>query len=59
MSQTSVLQARLLPSYLATVKIAAYFKRDCLAPPRSLTPLTLFVFSSSLLSSHSLTLSFS
>jgi hypothetical protein len=31
MSQASDLQAKLLPSYLATEKIAAYFKRGCLA----------------------------
>ena len=49
MSQASDLQAKLLPSYLATVKITAYHKRGYLAPPHSLalTPLTLF---SSLLS---------
>jgi hypothetical protein len=29
MSQASDLQAKLLPSYLATEKIAAYFKRGC------------------------------
>jgi hypothetical protein len=56
MPQDSDLQTRLLPSYLATEKIAAHFKRGCLAPPRSLTPLTLL---SSLLtlSSHSLSYS--
>jgi hypothetical protein len=33
MSQASDLQAKLFPSYLATEKIAAHFKRGCLAPP--------------------------
>jgi hypothetical protein len=41
MSQASDLQARLLPSYLATEKIAVYFKRGCLAPPCFLTSLAL------------------
>ena len=46
-SQASDLQAKLLPSYLATVKITAYHKKGCLAPPHSLAltllslPLTL------------------
>ena len=38
MSQASDLQARLLPSYLATEKITAYHKKGCLTPPHSLTP---------------------
>jgi hypothetical protein len=38
MSQAIDLQAKLLPSYLATKKIAAYFKRGSEAPPCSLTP---------------------
>ena len=41
MSQASDLQARLLPSYLATEKITAYHKKGCLTPPHSLTPLDL------------------
>ena len=41
MSQASDLQARLLPSYLATEKITAYHKKGCLTPPHSLTPLAL------------------
>lgn len=35
MSQASDLQATLLPSYVATVKITAHHKRGCLAPPHS------------------------
>ena len=62
MSQASDLQVPLLPSYLATEKIAAYSKRDCLAPPHSLLSHS-FHFSCSLasllLSSNPLTLSFS
>jgi hypothetical protein len=67
MSQASDLQAKLLPSYLATEKIAAYFKRGCLALSHSshsscylaLTPFSslsslLFVLSSSLSPSYSL-----
>ena len=60
MSQASDLQARLLPSYLATEKIAAYFKKGCLAPPHSLTPLALLLLHHSsplLLLSNSLFLS--
>jgi hypothetical protein len=37
MSQASDLQAKLLPSYLATEKIEPYFKRGFLVPPHSLT----------------------
>jgi len=59
MAQASDLQAKLLPSYLATVKT---IKRDAQSPPHSLTSLFLylsllsplpflFVFSSPLLSS--------
>ena len=36
MSQASDLQAKLLPSYLATVKMTAHHKMICLAPPHSL-----------------------
>ena len=55
MSQASDLQAKLLPGYLATENIAAYFKRGCLAPPCFLSllslslPSLLFFFSSPLL----------
>ena len=45
MSQASELQTKLLPSYLATVKITAYHKKGCLASPRSLTHLTLSSYS--------------
>jgi hypothetical protein len=41
MSQTSDLQAKLLPSYLTTEKIAAYHKKGFFGPSLfSLTPLT-------------------
>jgi hypothetical protein len=36
MSQTSDLQVKLFPSFLATIKIAAYHKKGCLATTRSL-----------------------
>ena len=55
--QASDLQAKPLPSYLATVKIAAHFKRTCLAPPSSRTPLALTPLT--LLSSLSLSPSYS
>jgi hypothetical protein len=50
MSQASDLQAKLLPSYLATEKIATYFKRGLNALPHSLTPLALLLLLSSRLS---------
>jgi hypothetical protein len=37
MAQSSDLQAKVLPSYLATEKIAARFKGGCLAPPSPLS----------------------
>jgi hypothetical protein len=51
MSQAFDLQARLLPRYLETEKTAAYFKGGCLAPPRSLILLLLFLSLCLLLSS--------
>ena len=39
MSQASDLQARLLHSYLATVKITVYHKRGCFPSPHSYAPL--------------------